>query len=89
MRVLVFCPTKRLEPETVKAIFALTGEPVDFLFTRDNPHQGEPGADMRHGQAGRFEQRLPGRPGRRRGAVGFESQANRLGANREHHDFHG
>lgn len=53
MRVLVFCPTKRLEPETVKAIFALTGEPIDFLFTRDNPHQGEPGADMRHGQAGK------------------------------------
>lgn len=53
MRVLLFCPTKRLEPETVKAVFALQGEPVDFLFTRDNPHVGEAGVDARYGEAGK------------------------------------
>ena len=54
MRVLVFCPTRRLEPETVRAIHALEGESVDFLFTRDNPHHaaGEQAGD-RFGQAGR------------------------------------
>ena len=38
MRTLVFCPTHRLEPETVTAIFEIRGEGVDYLFTRDNPH---------------------------------------------------
>lgn len=42
MRVLLFCPTYRLEPETVKAIFAQQYDgAIDFLFTRDNPYSGD------------------------------------------------
>jgi hypothetical protein len=38
MSILIFCPTARLEPETVEAIFAQDYDgPVDYLFTRDNP----------------------------------------------------
>lgn len=38
MRVLIGCPTYRLEPETVAAIFHQTwGGSHDVLFTRDNP----------------------------------------------------
>lgn len=39
---LVFCPTHRLQPETLQAIFAqrVSGG-VDFLFTRDNPHPSD------------------------------------------------
>lgn len=38
MDVLVFCPVYRLEPETVKAIFALEWDgPISYLFQRDNP----------------------------------------------------
>jgi hypothetical protein len=38
-RVLVVCPTYRLEPETVHRIFALKwGGAIDFYFTRDNPY---------------------------------------------------
>lgn len=41
MRVMVFCPTYRLEPETVAAVFALQWDGgIDFLFTRDNPLDG-------------------------------------------------
>lgn len=42
LRVLVFCPTYRLEPETVTAIFAQGYDgPTDFYFTRDNPYAQE------------------------------------------------
>ncbi len=38
MKVLVFCPTYRLEQETVDAIFRLRAiGPLDIMFTRDNP----------------------------------------------------
>lgn len=47
-RVLVVCPTYRLERETVERIFALEwAGPVDFYFTRDNPYPGE----IQHGYA--------------------------------------
>ena len=37
--VLVFCPTSRVEPETVRAIFEQDyAGPHDILFTRDNPY---------------------------------------------------
>jgi len=41
MRVLLFCPTLRLEPETVKAILAQEWDGgLDVMFTRDNPFAG-------------------------------------------------
>lgn len=41
MKVLLFCPTYRLEPETLQAIMAQDVEGgIDFLFTRDNPYDG-------------------------------------------------
>jgi hypothetical protein len=42
LRVMVFCPTYRLEPETVQAIFGqdYIGA-TDFYFTRDNPYSQE------------------------------------------------
>lgn len=45
MKILLFCPTYRIEPETVEAIFAQqTGNHhVDVMFTKDNPHQGDDG----------------------------------------------
>ena len=47
-RVLIFCPTYRLEPETVGAIFCQTyAGPMDILFTRDNP-TGNDKADHLH-----------------------------------------
>lgn len=47
-RVLVVCPTYRLERETVHRIFALEwAGPLDFYFTRDNPYPG----DVQHGYA--------------------------------------
>lgn len=37
-RVMVVTPTHRLEPETVRSIFAMTTVgPTDYFFTRDNP----------------------------------------------------
>lgn len=46
LRVLLFCPTYRLEPETVSAIFAQDyGGALDFYFTRDNPYS----QDVQHG----------------------------------------
>jgi hypothetical protein len=42
LRVLVFCPTYRLEPETVQAIFGQDyAGATDFYFTRDNPYSQE------------------------------------------------
>jgi hypothetical protein len=39
LRVMVFCPTYRLEPETVAAIFGQDyAGAMDFYFTRDNPY---------------------------------------------------
>lgn len=45
MKVLLFCPTYRFEPETREAIFSQEWDgALDFLFTRDNPHpQGDGG----------------------------------------------
>ncbi|MGB8644045.1 MAG: hypothetical protein WCF84_02320 [Anaerolineae bacterium] len=43
-RVLVFCHTYRLEPETVRALFEQTYHGVDVVFTRDNPY-GHASAD--------------------------------------------
>lgn len=40
MRLLLFCPTYRLEPETVGAILGQAHRPIDILFTRDNPFPG-------------------------------------------------
>ena len=38
-KILIFCPTARLEPETVNAIFNQTGVQFrDTLFTFDNPY---------------------------------------------------
>ena len=38
-RTLVFCPTYRLQPQTMGAIFVQRAEGgVDFLFTQDNPN---------------------------------------------------
>ena len=39
--LLLFCPTYRLEPETVEAILGQSYQPIDILFTRDNPHSLE------------------------------------------------
>lgn len=48
MKVLLFCPTYRLEPETVDAILTLRAVgPLDIMFTRDNPH-ADPFADVLH-----------------------------------------
>lgn len=44
MRVLVFSPTYRLEPETVRALWALDwDDALDFLWTRDNPFPNDDG----------------------------------------------
>jgi hypothetical protein len=44
--VLVVCPTYRLEPRTVEAIFAFQWDgPIDYYFTRDNPYR----QDVRRG----------------------------------------
>lgn len=45
-KVLVVTPTKRLEPETLVSLFALSwGGPIDYYLTRDNPYP----ADVRRG----------------------------------------
>ena len=36
-KTLIFCPTARLEPETVRSIFAQKLEGMDVMFTFDNP----------------------------------------------------
>lgn len=42
MRVLGFCPTYRVEPETVAALIAQEWHGAyDVLFTRDNPHPSD------------------------------------------------
>jgi hypothetical protein len=41
MRILLFCPTHRLERETINSIHGLIvpgGVGLDVMFTRDNPH---------------------------------------------------
>jgi hypothetical protein len=44
--VLVFTPVYRLEPETVKALFALEWDgPLSFLLQRDNPYQRPDGTN--------------------------------------------
>lgn len=44
MRILVFTPTYRLEPETVRALWQLEWDgALDFLWTRDNPYPGDDG----------------------------------------------
>jgi len=40
MKTLIFCPTARLEAETVAAILSQDVERFDTLFTRDNPYKG-------------------------------------------------
>jgi hypothetical protein len=40
MRILAFCPTARLEPETVASIVNQIGvKNVDIMFTNDNPYE--------------------------------------------------
>lgn len=53
MTVLLFCPTRRLEPETITAIFAQRGEGLHFLFTRDNPERTGKENVLRNYRAGR------------------------------------
>lgn len=48
MRVLLFCPTYRLEKETVDAIMKIKPiGPMEILFTRDNPY-GDGYTDVLH-----------------------------------------
>lgn len=39
-KVLLVCPTLRLEPETIDRIHGQKRQQLDFFFTRDNPHTG-------------------------------------------------
>lgn len=54
MDVLVFTPVKRLEPETIAAIFSLEwGGPISFLLQRDNPSGDGPADHLHQYQRGR------------------------------------